>query len=150
MKFSIIIFFLLSLIFLGCGSEPSIEEQMDPKTTACYAAIGGSDTAWLRIDTSHAQVLGLFEINYPKKKQRYLGQFKGVKRGDTIKGHWDFKVNNIDKWHRNPVSFLKRNDNLLMGVGKIIMVWGSGHFDEKVPVDYDKGKFVFELATCKN
>lgn len=132
----------------GCKDELSVEEQMDPKTTACYIAVSGVDTGWLRIDT--VQTIGLFEMNYAKKKQRYLGEFRGVTSGDTIKGHWDFKANNAEKWHRNPIALLKNNGKLTMGVGKIVMIWGSPHFDEKTPINYNRGKFVFDLATCRN
>lgn len=146
MKFPFFILLLTAVSINGCKEELSIEQQMDPKTTVCYTSVSGRDTAWLRLDTS--QVIGLFEMNYPQKEQRYLGQFKGLKSGDTIKGHWDFKVNNLDKWHRNPVAFLKKDDGLVMGVGKIIMVWGGPHFDDQTPIDYQKGKFVFELGVC--
>lgn len=141
---------LISLLFLvsGCRNEKTIEEQMDRKYTVCYRAISKSDTAWLTIDTSKKQFIGYFKVNYVDQKKIYNGQVKGIIHGDTLKGHFDFKVNQVDKWYRNPVAFLKTNANLTMGVGKTVMVWGSAYFDEKVPIDYEKGRFVFELGDC--
>ena len=145
------LFIILILItFFSCRREIPIEEQMQPKTTICYKAIDGTDTIWLSIDTLRVpQLIGTFEMNYAKQKRRMYGQFKGLLKGDTIKGHYDFKVNKVDKWYRNPVAFLKRNNKLNMGVGEMVMQWGSPFFDEKTPIDYEKGRFVFTEIACK-
>jgi len=137
------------MICFACNREKSVEEQMDVKTTVCYIAVAGEDTAWLKIDTAGAQFLGVFELNNSKQKRRHIGQVKGVLRRDTLKGHFDFKVNKVDKWYRNPIAFLKKDGKLMMGVGATNMVWGSAYFDEKVPIDFDKGKFVFDEGVCK-
>jgi hypothetical protein len=63
--------------------------------------------------------------------------------GDTLKGHYDFKINNAEKWNRNPVAFLKKDGQLIMGVGQFMLVMGSAHFDNRAPIDYDKGRFIF-------
>ncbi|MDQ7948996.1 MAG: hypothetical protein REI78_09720 [Pedobacter sp.] len=143
-----IVLILLLAMAAGCRREKTIAEQMDEKFTVCYRAISNGDTAWLTVDTSKKQILGYFKINYVSQKKIYDGQIKGYIHGDTLKGHYDFKVNKVDKWYRNPVAFLKHRGNLTMGVGEIAMVWGSAYFDEKVPVDYTKGRFVFEEGDC--
>ncbi|MFI5452584.1 hypothetical protein ACHMWN_10540 [Pedobacter sp. UC225_61] len=136
-------------ILIGCRQEQTMEEQMDTKHTVCYMAISQSDTAWLKIDTSGKQIKGLLNFSYANAK-KFEGQFKGTINGDTLKGHYDFKVNKVDKWYRNPVAFLKRDNKLTMGLGEISMVWGSAFFDDKVPIDYQKGRFVFEQTNCSN
>jgi hypothetical protein len=141
--------FLLAILLLGCRRDQTIEEQMDAKTTACYVAISEKDTAWLRIDTAGTQFLGVFELNNVKLKRRHIGQIKGTLSGDTLKGHFDFKVNNMEKWYRNPIAFLRRDHKLIMGVGETTMVWGSPFFNEKKGIDFEKGKFIFEEANCK-
>jgi hypothetical protein len=92
---------------------------------------------------------GLLTFNYTDKKEKYEGQFKGEMYGDTLKGHYDFKINKAERWNRNPVAFLKRDGKLTMGVGQFMLIMGSAHFDQKVPIDYDKGRFVFEEVACK-
>jgi len=111
--------------------------------TTWYRAISGKDTAWLSIDTSNKIINGLLTFNYADKKERYEGKFKGEMYGDTLKGHYDFKINKAEKWNRNPVAFLKKDGKLTMGVGQFMLVMGSAHFDDRVPIDYDKGRFVF-------
>jgi hypothetical protein len=144
-----ILYFLLALFILSsCRRELSIEEQMEKKTTACYIAVAGKDTAWLTLDTAKYAPVGILEFNYAEQKKRYLGQFKGTKHGDTIRGHFDFKINKVDKWYRNPVAFLKSENKLIMGLGSFVTIWGSPQFDANVPIDYEKGKFVFEEGEC--
>ncbi|MCY1550340.1 hypothetical protein D9M68_865910 [compost metagenome] len=132
-------------VFLSaCDQKPkSVSEQMKPASTISYLAIDGKDTAWLRMDTAHQRMIGLLSFSYGGK-DKYEGEVKGIKKGDTLNGHFDFKVNGVDKWYRNPVTFLKKNDKLIMGVGKFTLIWGSAYFDPHVPVDYDRGRFVFE------
>ncbi len=140
---------VFSIVCFACNREKGVEEQMDVKTTVCYIAVADKDTAWLKIDTAGTEFLGVFQLNNTKQKRRHIGQVKGVLRGDTLKGHFDFKVNDVDKWYRNPIAFLKSDGKLIMGVGATSMVWGSPYFDEKVPIDFSRGKFVFEEGLCK-
>lgn len=139
---------MLSIVLLAsCKQQKDIKDQMDQKTTICYTAIDQTDTAWLSIDTAGHEVLGLLEFNYDNKKH-YAGQIKAAIKGDTLKGHYDFKVNNVDKWYRNPVAFLKKDTTLTMGVGDINMIWGSPFFDEKKVIDYNRGRFIFKQTGC--
>jgi len=140
---------LLSFLISSCSSKPTVEEQMKKETTICYRAISKIDTGWLKIDTATNQKLATLTFSYPGEKRVYEGQFKGGMSGDTLKGHYDFKVNKVDKWYRNPVALLKKDGKLIMGVGAFSMVWGSGYFDEKIPIDYEKGRFIFERIGCK-
>ncbi|SFH46085.1 hypothetical protein [Pedobacter insulae] len=140
----------LSLLIFGCQQEKPKEELMDKKQTVCYQAISEKDTAWLSIDTSKKIINGLLTFNYVDKKERYEGQFKGEMYGDTLRGHYDFKINKADLWNRNPVAFLKKDGKLTMGVGQFILIMGSAHFDNRIPIDYDNGRFVFSETACKN
>ncbi|TKC10406.1 hypothetical protein FA048_09455 [Pedobacter polaris] len=150
MKLSKIILPLTGIIFLatGCNFFKKEEEALDKFKLICYIAIDKGDTAWLSIDTSNRKMNGLLTMSYGGIK-KFDGQVKGTINGDTLKGHFDFKLNKIDKWYRNPVAFLKKEEKLVMGVGETILVWGSGFHDEKVPIDYDRGRFIFEKTICK-
>lgn len=134
----------LSILISSCQQERPKEKVMSQKITNRYRAISGKDTAWLSIDTSDKIINGQLTFNYPDKKERYEGKFKGEMYGDTLKGHYDFKINKAEKWNRNPVAFLKKGGQLTMGVGQFMLIMGSAHFDNRVPIDYDKGRFVFE------
>ena len=140
---------IVSLFIFGCQSEKPKEKLMDDKKTVCYQSISGNDTAWLSIDTSKKIINGLLTFNYVDKKEKYEGQFKGEMYGDTLRGHYDFKINKAEKWNRNPVAFLKKEGKLTMGVGQFMLIMGSAHFDNRVPIDYEKGRFTFEASPCK-
>lgn len=143
----------LSLLIFGMSScqqeQPKEQKLMEKNTTVCYQAIAEKDTAWLSIDTSKKIINGLLSFSYPDKKERYEGKFKGEMYGDTLRGHYDFKINQAERWNRNPVAFLKKDGKLTMGVGQFMLIMGSAHFDNLVPIDYEKGKFVFSQADCK-
>lgn len=142
--------FIISIFILSCQQEKPKEKVMDEKKIVCYQSISGSDTAWLSIDTSKKIINGLLTFNYVDKKERYEGQFKGEMYGDTLRGHYDFKINKAELWNRNPVAFLKKDSKLTMGIGQFMLIMGSAHFDNRVPIDYEKGRFVFEEAICNN
>lgn len=137
---------VLSILIFSCQQEKPKEKVLNPKKTACYRAISGKDTAWLSIDTSEKIINGLLTFNYAAKKERYEGKFKGEMYGDTLRGHYDFKINKAEKWNRNPVAFLKKDGKLTMGVGQFMLLMGSAHFDDRVAIDYDRGRFVFAEA----
>lgn len=140
----------ISTFILSCQQQPKPKEKLMNETKSiCYQSISGSDTAWLTIDTSKKIINGLLSFYYTDKKERYEGQFKGENYGDTLRGHWDFKINKAERWNRNPVAFLKKDGKLTMGVGKFMLIMGSAHFDNLVPIDYDKGRFIFEETACK-
>ncbi|MES2418985.1 MAG: hypothetical protein V4541_12420 [Bacteroidota bacterium] len=141
---------LISILIFGCQQEKPKEKVMDEKKTVCYLSISGRDTAWLSIDTSKKIINGLLTFNYADKKERYEGQFKGEMYGDTLRGHYDFKINKAKRWNRNPVAFLKKDGKLTMGVGQFMLIMGSAHFDNLVPIDYDKGRFTFVETACIN
>ncbi|MES2653258.1 MAG: hypothetical protein V4663_16075 [Bacteroidota bacterium] len=143
---------VISILIFGCQQEKpkNKEKVMDEKKTICYQSISGKDTAWLSIDTSKKIINGLLSFNYTDKKEKYEGQFKGEMYGDTLRGHYDFKINKAERWNRNPVAFLKKEGKLTMGIGQFMLIMGSAHFDNRVPIDYYKGRFVFEEANCKN
>jgi hypothetical protein len=134
---------IFSISLISCQQEKPKEIVLNQEKTVRYRAISEKDTAWLSIDTSSKIINGVLTFHYPDKKERYEGKFKGELYGDTLKGHYDFKINKAEKWNRNPVAFLKEGDKLTMGVGHFMLVMGSAHFDNRVPIDYDRGRFVF-------
>lgn len=149
--FTLLVAIFSVMIFgVGCQQhEPKEKKLMDSKTTICYRSISNNDTAWLAIDTSKQIIHGLLTFNYPEKKEKYEGQFKGEMYGDTLRGHYDFKINKAEKWYRNPVALLRRDGKLTMGVGKFMLFMGSAYFDNLVPINYGKGRFVFEAVSCQ-
>lgn len=143
----IISIFIVSFSILSCNREQSRQEVIEKKMV-CYQSISLGDTAWLSIDTAQKVITGTLKINYVNKMQIYDGKFTGKMFGDTLKGSFDFKINKADPAFRNPLAFLKSESKLTMGVGQFMTVMGTAQFDDRVPIDYEKGRFVFEEAQC--
>lgn len=144
----ILLLFPLSFCISSCNREQPKQEVIEKKMV-CYQSISAGDTAWLSIDTAQRVIIGTLTINYVTKMEIYDGKFTGKMNGDTLKGHFDFKINKADPSFRNPLAFLKRENKLTMGVGQFMTVMGTAQFDDRVPIDYEKGRFVFEEAECK-
>ena len=143
----IISIFIVSFSILSCNREQPKQEIIEKKM-ACYQSISQGDTAWLSIDTAQKIITGTLRVNYVNKMQIYDGKFTGKMFGDTLKGSFDYKINKTDPPFRNPLAFLKRDNKLTMGVGQFMTVMGTAQFDDRVPIDYEKGRFVFEEAQC--
>ncbi|TKC08405.1 hypothetical protein FA048_14725 [Pedobacter polaris] len=135
--------FLLS----NCTQQKAVKHQMDAKHTICYTATDQRDTAWLKIDTANQHILGELTFTY-QNGNHYEGLVKAVMKGDTLKGYYSFRLNKVDKWYKNPIALLKKENTLTMGIGEMMTLWGSGFFDKSVPIDYEKARFVFEQTGC--
>jgi hypothetical protein len=146
-----LLLFLITLsiiLFCSCKEKRPIKTKLDKKHTLFYIAIDQADTAWLKIDTTDQHILGELVFNYHNKKH-YVGLVKAVMKGDTLKGNYSFKLNNVDKWYKNPIALLKKDDTFTMGIGEIYTLWGSGFFLKSVPIDYEKGRFVFKKVEAE-
>lgn len=134
------------IVFYNCGNgKDQSKKLINDINTVCYRAISKKDTGWLQIDTARMQI-GCLKFHYSNGK-KYEGEFKGQLHGDTLKGYFDLKIRKNGIWYRNPVAFLKANGKLIMGVGVFFTPqWGSPYFDPSVPIDYNAGRFVFEIV----
>lgn len=141
---------LLAFSVIGCNREQPVKKAAVEKKMACYKSISGTDTAWLSIDTTKTEISGTMKFNYATKMEIFHGKFNGKMYGDTLKGYFDFKINNGKEPFRNPLAFIKRDGKLKMGIGQFMMVMGMAHFDDKVPIDYERARFIFENSSDCN
>ncbi|RZK48470.1 MAG: hypothetical protein EOO99_10055 [Pedobacter sp.] len=146
-KVMFILTFIGILFSLGCQFGKKPERVLNKENSLCFQAIDGNDTAYMELDTSTYEIIGKMRFFYADSNQ-YVGDFKGEIKGDTLTGFYDFQSNSSEKWHRNPVSFLKQGSEWIMGDGKFVLIWGSGYFDPKVPINYSQAKFKFKAIPC--
>jgi len=136
------------IALLSCKEQRAVKTKIDEKYSICYRAIYQADTAWLKLDTADKKrILGEMVFNYANKNH-YVGLIKAVFVDDTLKGNYSFKLNGVDKWYKNPIALLKQGDTLTMGIGEIYTLWGSGFFLKTVPINYERGRFVFKPMAC--
>jgi|SRR3970282_1642817 len=129
-------------------SEKAVEAAQvhaeKPISVQYYKALYQEDTIDLKINTlKDGKVSGNMEMkifNMPKK----VGEISGEFRGDTLFASYTFIQGGYEKkTYKNPMAFLKRGDQLILGNGKIQTTLGASYFVEGTAIDFDRVKYKF-------
>jgi hypothetical protein len=146
---------LLSIGLINCKNNetkktPAITEVGKPSNVACYKAIYEQDTLNLKINTfKNGEITGEMVMainNMPKKTGEILGKF----RGDTLFAAYTFVQGNYkEKTFKNPMAFLRRGDQLILGNGLIQTTMGASYFVKGKPIDFDSVKYKFYVVECE-
>ena len=154
-KFSFFCLLLTSLGFVGCNqnqSQKSIDNQNlneKPESVQCFRALYERDTIDLKINTLKiGKIFGNMTMKlekYPIKEGEIVGKF----RGDTLFVDYFFVEVNKDKQRfKNPLAFLKKDDLLILGNGKITTYLGASYFAKGEPIDFENVKYKFRPLDC--
>ena len=125
----------------GCSADSGNVDENKPKIA--YHSIYKNDTASLKLRLGEKAFDGQLEINY-NGLYKDSGDVNGIIKGDTLKGTYYFQHYGIDKWERIPISLLKKEEKLIMGVGAMEIYMNMTFFKKTEPIDYKKVKFTFE------
>jgi hypothetical protein len=148
---------LLSIGFQSCqnttSKKKSIENasnQEKPLSVVCYESVYDKDSIHLELNTfKDGKINGEMVMkfnNTPVKK----GQVSGAFSGDTLLVSYTFIEGTNEKiTFKNPMAFLKRNDSLILGNGKMQTTMGATYFIKGEPIDFDRVKFKFAKLNCK-
>jgi hypothetical protein len=120
-----------------------------PISVQCYKAVYEKDTIDLKINTlKNEKISGNMEmklLNMPIKIGKIAGEF----RGDTLFAAYTFIQGGNDKiTYKNPMAFLKREDQLILGNGEIETTMGASYFVKGKPIDFDNVKYKFTSVDC--
>lgn len=132
-------FLFLAVLLYGCSQTGPVNKE----TTVLYRAIDKTDTADLKINYSGNAFYGQLEINY-NGAYKDSGDVNGIVKGDTLKGTYYFEHYGIELKQRIPISLLKKNTKLIMGIGEMEILMNMTFFKKTVPIDYKNTKFTFE------
>lgn len=152
-----ILFFLLwvSIGFVSCNKNQT-QKDIDaenlsekPVSVKCYIALYEKDTIELKLNTlKSGKLSGNMEmkfINMPIKTGKISGEF----RGDTLFADYTFFQGTNDKViFKNPMALLKRNNELILGNGKIVTYLGASYFAKGEHIDFENVKFKFATIDC--
>jgi hypothetical protein len=152
-------FLLLTCIgFESCKKDQSPKDvdatkaqAEKPISTACYKALYENDTIDLTINTlKNGKINGdmVMKIeNMPNKVGKIAGEF----RGDTLFADYSFiQGTNAKVTFKNPMAFLKHDNQLILGSGKIETYLGRSYFVKGTPIDFEKVKYKFTTVDCVN
>lgn len=120
-----------------------------PISIQCYKAMYEKDTIDLKMNTlKNGKITGdmvMKFFNTPKKVGKIAGEFSG----DTLFASYTFiQGDNKKITFKNPMAFLKRGDQLILGNGKMQTTMGATYFVKDSPIDFESVKFKFAPVDC--
>ena len=132
------------------GAEAAKTEVEKYVKVECYKTIYESDTIDLRLNTlKDGKIIGnmVMKIEFAPEK---VGEIKGEFKGDTLFANYTFRQGtNKDRIFKNPMAFLRRGNELILGNGSIVTSLGASYFEKGKPIDFDKVKYKFKTIDCK-
>lgn len=152
------VFFLL----LACIGFESCKKDKDPKdvetakaqdekpiSVACYKALYEKDTIDLTVNTLKSGKITGDMIMKIEDLPEKIGKIEGEFRGDTLFADYSFIQGTNDKIKfKNPMAFLKHENELILGSGKIETYLGKSYFVKGTPIDFEKVKYKFATVDC--
>ena len=136
----------------SCGNTESKKETTKIiGNQECYVAIDGADTAYLDLNiTESGNIDGNLRINYTGNDQN-IGTVSGKFKGDTLFVDYTFTVGETEQpIYKNPLALLKKDKQLILGVGQIETTLGRSYFVKGMPINFERGKFTFDPTECKD
>jgi len=150
---------LLCLVLACIGLESCNKNQKDvkaipvqaekPISVQCYKALYEKDTIELKINTlKNGKITGNMEMKVFNRAKK-LGKIAGEFHGDTLFAAYTFILEaNKQITYKNPMAFLKRGNQLILGNGKIETTMGASYFVKGSPIDFDRVKYKFTKVDC--
>jgi len=128
------------------AAEIEVEQAMD---VSCYRAIYEQDTVDIKMNTAkNGEITGdmvMKVMDMPIKDGEIVGEY----RGDTLFVSYTFVQGGYTKkTYKNPMAFLKKGDQLILGNGKIETTMGATYFVKDSPIDFEKVKYKFTKVDC--
>lgn len=154
-KFPFIYALSIVIGFTSCNKKQSESNNADqildekPVSVECYAAIFEEDTVSLKINTlKNGKISGSMDmklLNMPIKTGKIAGEF----RGDTLFVDYSFIQGTNEKVvFKNPMAFLKKENKLILGNGKIETYLGTSYFAKGEKIDFENVKYKFIQTDC--
>lgn len=151
---------LFCLLFISIGlascNKKKDSKEVDaqvaaekPTNVQCYRALYEKDTLELKINTlSAGKITGDMVMKVFNKAEK-VGKIVGEFRGDTLFADYSFtQVENNKTTYKNPMAFLKKGNELILGNGKIETYMGASYFAKGHPIDFDNVKYKFTPVDC--
>lgn len=125
------------------------DETEKPVSESCYKALYENDTINLKINTlKNGKVAGdmvMKIMDMPVKTGKIMGEF----HGDTLFVDYTFYQGTYEKKiYKNPMAMLKKDNELVLGSGKIETYLGRSYFAKDTPIDFEKVKYRFTAVDC--
>jgi hypothetical protein len=148
---------LLSCLGLqSCKDDEKIKQAEAAKaegekvvSTECYKAIYEKDTIDLKLNTLKNGKLSGDMVMKVDAAPVKTGEITGEFHGDTLFADYTFKDSaNKDKTFKNPMAFLKKDKQLILGNGTMQTTMGVTYLVKDKPIDFVSVKYKFDTVEC--
>lgn len=151
MKKLVLSFLILSLAALqSCKNDEKQKETEAEKvvSTQCYKAIYENDNIDLKLNTlKSGKISGNMSMKVTGAAER-TGEIKGEFHGDTLFADYTFTEGTNKKTFKNPMAFLKKDKQFVLGNGKMQTTMGVTYLVKDEPIDFDRVKYKFDSVDC--
>lgn len=125
-------------------------EAEEPINVECYQAIYENDTINLTLNTLKSGKIDGDMVMKVAGAPEKVGDLEGEFRGDTLFADYSFiEGANKEKTFKNPMAFLKRDKQLILGNGTMQTTMGVSYLVKDKPIDFDRVKYKFSSVDCK-
>ncbi|TDW52551.1 hypothetical protein EV144_1011242 [Flavobacterium sp. 270] len=153
----------LSCLLLACISLQSCKKNENTKqadaakaeaekvvSTQCYKAIYEKDTIDLKLNTlKNGKLTGNMVMKVTSSQK--IGEITGEFHGDTLFADYTFvEATNKSVKFKNPMAFLKRESQLILGNGTMQTTMGVTYLVKDKPIDFDNVKYKFSTVDCES
>jgi hypothetical protein len=157
MKKLVIPFLLLTIAgFQSCKKEETKKETETvqaekPISVQCYKATYENDVVDLKVNNlKNKKVSGNMVMKVAGAAER-SGEIAGEFRGDTLFVDYTFTEGaNKTKTFKNPMAFLKKDSQLILGNGKMQTTMGVTYLVKDEPIDFESVKYKFDSVECSD
>lgn len=140
-----------SFLLLGCKDnkkETKLVLDQTPISVECYQAIYEKDTLDMKINNlKNEKVTGTLKMALAASTK--IGKIDGGFSGDTLFVNYTFTDSAVkNKNFKNPMAFLKKNNQLILGNGALESTMGATYFVNHKTIDFDQVRYKFNAADC--
>ncbi|TPG41682.1 hypothetical protein [Flavobacterium pectinovorum] len=158
MKKPVVFCLLMACIgFQSCKNDEKQKELEAAKAegekivkTECYKAIYEKDTITLDLYTlKNGKISGDMVMKVANAAER-TGEVAGEFHGDTLFVDYTFvDTANKNTKFKNPMALLKRDNQLILGNGKMQTTMGVTYLVKDKPIDFENVKYKFNSIHCE-
>jgi len=117
-------------------------------STQCYKAVYEDDTIDLKLNTlKNGKISGNMSMKVSGAAER-IGEIKGEFHGDTLFADYTFTEGTNKKNFKNPMAFLKKDKQLILGNGTLQTTMGVTYLVKDKPIDFERVKYKFDSIEC--
>ncbi|MFB9108341.1 hypothetical protein [Flavobacterium gyeonganense] len=117
-------------------------------STQCYKAVYEDDTIDLKLNTlKNGKISGNMSMKVSGAAER-IGEIKGEFHGDTLFADYTFTEGTNKKTFKNPMAFLKKDKQLILGNGTMQTTMGVTYLVKDKPIDFERVKYKFDSIDC--